>query len=354
VNDKKHILVGVFVLVGAILLGTMIVWFEGVAIFVRGGYTVDVHLDSAVGIRAGKRVHLDGIEMGEVLSVSSAEPAKRGVWLQLRINPGVNIPKNAQFVAQQVVTGGDAFMDFRTVTATNEFLPQDNSARIEGTVLPPALLPADLVANLNEVLAPRTLEEVKAGKPHNLVSTLAQFSVTAQAIQDEFQQPESSFRVFLGKASTSTEELDKTLKIIQDTLTKPDSNLNQLLTESRKMVKGVDETLATVRTIADTYNKAGVSLMETSEEAKKALAQFNKSAQDIDGLVKNLNAVAENLQKGQGTMGKLMTSDELHRQLVNLVENIQKMVDNTNRLVTLWREQGFLAKEGKSQAPKRQ
>ncbi|MCX5656397.1 MAG: hypothetical protein NTY65_17310 [Planctomycetota bacterium] len=171
--------------------------------------------------------------------------------------------------------------------------------------------------------------------------------LTALAIQDEFQQPESSFRVFLGKATTSTEELTKTLKIIQDTLTKPDSDLNQLLTDSRKMVKGVDETLATVRLTADTYTKAGVSLMDTSEEAKKALTQFNKSAQDIDGLVKNLNAAVENLQKGKGTLGQLATSDELHRQLVNLVENLQKMTDNTNRLVTLWREQGVFAKEGK-------
>ena len=346
-NDKKHIIVGLFVLVGAVLLGTMIVWFEGVAIFIRGGYAVNIHLDSAIGIRAGKRVHLDGIEMGEVMRVSSAEPAKRGVWLELRINPGTSIPKNARFVAEQSAVGGDAFMDFRTVTPTNEFLPQDGSARIEGTILPPALLPSDLVANLNEVLAPRTLEDVKAGKPHNLVSTLAQFSVTAAAIQDEFQKPDSRFSQFLGKASTSTEELTKTLKIIQDTLVKPDSDLNLLLTDARKMVKDIDATLITVRETTDTYTKAGVSLTQTSDEAKKALLQFNKDAEEIGVLVKNLNNAVEDLQKGKGTLGKLATSEELHRQLVNLVENLQKMTDNTNRLVTLWREQGVFAKEGK-------
>jgi phospholipid/cholesterol/gamma-HCH transport system substrate-binding protein len=345
VNDKKHIIVGVFVLVGAILLGTMIVWFEGVAIFVRGGYTVYAHLDSAVGIRAGKRVHLDGIEVGEVVTVKSAEPERRGVWLDLRITPGTNIPENARFVAQQNVVGGDAFMDFQTVAPAKNFLK--DKVRIEGAILPPALLPPDLVANFNDLIMPRSLDEVKAGKPANLSSALAQMQVTALAIQDEFQQPESSFRVFLGKASTSTEELDKTLKIIQNTLTKPDSDLNLLLTESRKMVKGVDETLTTVRSTADTYTKAGVSLTQTSDEAKKALAQFTKDAEDIGVLTKNLNTVVEDIQKGKGTMGKLMTSDELHRQLVNLVENIQKMTDNTNRLITLWREQGVWAREGK-------
>jgi phospholipid/cholesterol/gamma-HCH transport system substrate-binding protein len=345
VNDKKHILVGVFVLVGAILLGTMIVWFEGVAIFVRGGYAVDVHLDSAVGIRPGKRVHLDGIEVGEVIAVTSAEPERRGVWLGLRLNVGTQVPENARFVAQQSATGGDAFMDFQTAAPSKIFLK--DKARIDGAILPPTLLPPDLVANFNDLIMPRSLEEVKAGKPANISSALAQVQVTALAIQNEFQQPESSFRVFLGKASTSTEELTKTLKIIQDTLTKPDSDLNRLLTDSRKMVNDVDATLLSVRTTAETYTKAGVSLTETSEEAKKALAEFNKDAQEIGVLAKNLNAVAENLQKGQGTMGKLMTSDELHRQLVTLVENLQKMTDNTNRLITLWREQGVFSKEGK-------
>jgi phospholipid/cholesterol/gamma-HCH transport system substrate-binding protein len=347
VNDKRHIVVGLFVLVGAILLGTMIVWFEGVAIFIRGGYALNVHLESAVGIRAGKRIHLDGIEVGEVVAVTSAEPERRGVWLETRVTPGTKIPKSARFVAQQSATGGDAFMDFRTAAPSKEFLPTDGTARIDGAILPPTLLPQDLVENFNDLIMPRSLEEVKAGKPANLASALIQVQLTAKAIQDEFQQPESSFRVFLGKATTSTEDLSKTLKIIQDTLTKPDSDLNLLLTDARKMVKDIDATLITVRSTADTYTKAGVSLTETSDEAKKALIQFNKDAEDIGALVKNLNTAVEDLQKGKGTLGQLATSDELHRQLVNLVENLQKMTDNTNRLVTLWREQGIFAKEGK-------
>ncbi|MCX5656396.1 MAG: MlaD family protein [Planctomycetota bacterium] len=164
-NDKKHIVVGLFVLVGAIILGTMIIWFEGVAIFIRGGYVVNVHLDSAVGIRAGKRVHLDGIEVGEVVNVTSAEPERRGVWLELQINSAAKIPASARFVAQQSATGGDAFMDFRTVSPTKEFLRPTEKARIEGEIIPPTLLPPDLVANFNDLIMPRTLAELRPANP---------------------------------------------------------------------------------------------------------------------------------------------------------------------------------------------
>jgi phospholipid/cholesterol/gamma-HCH transport system substrate-binding protein len=351
VNDKKHLIVGLFVLLGAVLLGTMIVWFKGGAIF-EGGYSVSVHLDSAVGIRAGKRVHLDGIECGEVLNVESSAPEARGVWVEVRVNRGFRIPANARFVAQQSAMGGDAFMDFRTVAASADFL--EKGARVYGEVVPPSILPDDLVANFKELIAPRTIEEVGAGKPANLASALAQMQVTSKAIQDEFQQPESEFRKFMVKAGQSAEELTHTLKTVQDTLDKPDSNFNLLLTEGRQTgkdisatVRAVNEMLATLRVTAETYTKAGASLQETSDEAKKALALFAKDADEVSVLVKNLNTLVENTQKGKGTLGQFVTSDELHRQLVNLVENLQKMTDNGNRLITMWREQGVFAKEGK-------
>ncbi|MBM4017526.1 MAG: MCE family protein [Planctomycetes bacterium] len=353
-NDHKHVIVGLFVLVGAVLLGTMIAWFEGVAVFIRGGYAMHVHLDSAVGIRAGKRIHLDGIEVGDVVGVTSAEPQAHGVWVEVRISPDVRIPKSARFVAQQSALGGDPFLDFRTATATADFWPQDGSARVEGVILAPSILPEDIVTNFSELIAPRTPEEVGPDKPANLSSALVQIQRTAKAIQDEFQQPESQYRQLLARAGQSAEELSKTLKTVQDAIQKPDSPLNLMLGDARQStkdvsvtLKGVDEMLATVRTTAETYTKAGVSLRETSEEARKTLAVISKDAEEVGVLAANVNSLVQDIQKGKGTFGQLVANDELHRQLVVLVENLQKMIDNTNRLVTMLREEGIFAKEGK-------
>ena len=73
-DDKKHIFVGLFVLGGLVLLMTLIVWFQGIAVYLRGGYEVRAHLDSSAGIRAGKRVTLDGLEIGDVREVVSSLP----------------------------------------------------------------------------------------------------------------------------------------------------------------------------------------------------------------------------------------------------------------------------------------
>jgi ABC-type transporter Mla subunit MlaD len=305
-----------------------------------------VHLPSSAGIREGKRAHMDGIEIGEVMAVASSQPERPGVWVRLRVRPGVLIPNQARFVAQESTIGGEPFMDFLTQANPTGYLPTDGTARLEGILQPPSLLPPDLVAkfdgiasdfhqgiaqlqglhdlvvNLKELSEPRTLADVKAGKRKNLWTALDQFETTAKTLQDEIQDPKSEFNLLLADARAGASSLSKTLK-------------------------EVDATLSTVRTTADTYTKAGQALEQTSAEANKAIAVFTKDAEDAGALLKNINDLVENIQQGKGSLGQLANSDALHRQLVNLIEDLRAMTDNANRLMTLWREEGVFAKEGK-------
>ena len=112
-SDRKNVIVGLFVLGGAILLGIMVVQFKTEGIFLRGGYDVRGHLPSAWNIRGGKRVHMDGVEIGHVREVTSSQPRRHGVWVSMRIDPGVRIPQDAILVAQQS-TVGDLYLSFQT------------------------------------------------------------------------------------------------------------------------------------------------------------------------------------------------------------------------------------------------
>jgi ABC-type transporter Mla subunit MlaD len=343
--DRKNLVVGLFVLLGLVLLGGMILWFEDVAVRMRRGYTVATHLESAIGIRSGKRVHMDGIDVGVVREARSSQPAQPGVRVEMLIDEGVEIPAEAVFVVQQTL-GGDPYLNFVTAGKATKFLPTDGQASVRGEIRAPSMLPdsvvarldsmADdfhqgmgqlkgldqLIASLKEITAPRTLEEVRAGKPVNLPSMLAQFEMTARTLQDEIKDPNSEFSRLLVTATQSGKDLSKTLE-------------------------EVNKTLATVRTIADTYTKAGAALQETSGKANETLAVVTKDAEEVGVLIRNVNALVENAQQGKGTLGQLLTSDELHRQLVNLVENLQKLSDNANHLMTMWREEGLFAKEKK-------
>lgn len=345
-NDRKHIVVGLFVLGGLVLLGFLVVWFEGVSHLIRGGYVVRGHLPTAKGIRTGKRVHLDGIEIGDVTDITSSPPERPGVWIHMRINPEVRVPEGTAFIAQQTMAG-DVYLDFDSPHETTDYLPTNDKATVEGVVKPPSLLPEDvmkqfynamekfehldaILANLNELTEPRTLQDVEAGKRKNLWTTLVQFQDTARTIDRQLtgKDTEQGFGLLLVQAGAAAEELQKTLK------------------RARTTLEHADKTLKTVGEAGKTVDGLGKKADALLAKGDALIAQFAKTADGADKLVANLNAAVTDARDGKGTVGKLMTDDELHRALVTLVRNLKEMTDNANRLMTVWRKEGILAKEG--------
>jgi ABC-type transporter Mla subunit MlaD len=337
-NNRKQIVVGLFVIVGLVLLGTMIVWFEGVAFLIRGGYIVTAHMDNAIGIREGKRVNVDGIEVGEVRSVASSQPGQEGVWIVMRIKTGVEVPANSIFVAQQT-TIGDVYMDFQTQGKVKGFLPTDGTAHVEGISKTPSILPEGLmkdfqtamaqlkgldrlVSNMTELTQPRTLKDVAAGKPKNLWTTLEQFDETAKTLQDALADPKSEFNQLLITARGTADELRTTMAKAASAFEKADKALVTLDTTGAKAVQLMDKG----NTLADALTKDSEKLATTLD---------------------NVNGLVSDVRAGKGTMGKLFSSDEMHRALTTLIENLQTMTDNTNRLIVMWREEGVFSKEKK-------
>jgi phospholipid/cholesterol/gamma-HCH transport system substrate-binding protein len=346
VSDRKHIMVGLFVLGGLILLGVLIVWFKGVAGFVRGGYDITIHLDTSQGVSSGKPVTLDGLPVGSVASVYSSLPERPGVWTKVRITGGIRIPAETRFTAQQS-TLGEILLDFKSPAQPGgEYLPMDGSVRLEGIAQSPSLLPQSvvddlhdgitdlrkgveqfrgldtLIANLKELTEPRTLADYKAGKSKNLWTTLEQFENAAGTIQNEIQNPDSRF----GKLLTEATKASQDLRVALD-------KAGQSLDEVNKAIASIE--------------KAGKSVGLVSDNANVFLDKLSKDSDRLAAMLDNMNGVLSDVRQGKGTLGKLLTSDQLHAELVNLIENLQAMTDNANRLITMWRERGLLSKEGK-------
>lgn len=350
-SDRKYVLVGLFVLVGLLLLGGLIVWFRGLASFVRGGYDVNIHFVSSQGIRGGKPINLDGVPCGYVTGVASSLPEEPGVWVRAHVSDSTRIPKDAAVVAQQTAVG-DIYLDFRSPAKAKypmtdaDYLPMDGAARLAGIIKGPSLLPegivedlhtgigelkagmdqlrglAPVLANLKELTEPRTIEEVKAGKRKNLWTTLEQFDLTAKSVQDTLDKPDSPFNQLLAETRKAA------------------TDLRTVLDKAGKTVDNVDKTLASI-------DDAGKSIKTVGDDATVLLKKISKDADDLNVAINNANGLLADVRQGKGTLGQLVSNDQLHRELVNLVESMQAMTDNVNRLVTMWREQGLLAKEGK-------
>ncbi|HUU91286.1 MAG TPA: MlaD family protein [Phycisphaerae bacterium] len=433
-TDRRNVVVGLFVLFGLLLFGGLIVWFEGVAVLIRGGYTVRGHLPSARGIRGGKRVHLDGVEIGDVRTVTNSQPERHGVWVEIRVNPDVRIPQDAILVVQQS-TIGDLYLDFQTpieiegaVTETGtdpdsgealirctfpdgvllrpgnavrmagkqvgsvqtvgareneqpgihvglrihtgtavpadarvaakkpgvgqarvEFgppdrpfacLPTNGTARVDGVIKAPELLPEDMMTDFREAM----------GK-------FGQLDAILNNVQD-FTQPRTLKDVEAGKQSnvwTVLEQVERTAKSLDVQLHKPTGELGGLIADARKAAQTLQKameqagkTLATVDQAGKTIQESGKKVNVLVTKGDAFIAKLSKDSDEAGKLIQNLNALVTDVRGGKGTVGKLVADDELHRALVTLIENLRATTDNINRLVILWREEGVIwGKEGK-------
>ncbi len=339
-SNTKHFIVGLFVAGGLALLAALIVWFEGVAGVLRGGYEVRAHLENSGGIREGKRVHRDGIVVGQVSGVESSLPERPGVWLVMKIYEDEPVPDDATLFVEWGAMG-DAFIDFRTAAKpVGKPLPTDDTAVVRDVVVKPhSFLPEGvmdrvtaltketedlkaLINNVRELTEPRTVKDVKAGKPVNLPATLDQLSDTAAALRGFIQDEET--RKLITAARKSAEELSTTLTEARKTMTEVEKEVKATGTATR-------ETLATAR--------------KTAGNADEMIAKIAQDAEKAGKLVEGLTAIAQDLRAGKGTAGKLLTDEKLHEALLTLVENLNSMTEEAERLMIFWREEGVFAKE---------
>ncbi len=72
-------------------------------------------------------------------------------------------------------------------------------------------------------------------------------------------------------------------------------------------------------------------------DLKDAIASFRKACESFDGtetmasaktLLDNLNVTAERLKNGEGSVGKLLATDEFYNEIQGLTKDVRQVIDN--------------------------
>jgi phospholipid/cholesterol/gamma-HCH transport system substrate-binding protein len=119
------------------------------------------------------------------------------------------------------------------------------------------------------------------------------------------------------------EKLDKILRNFQ----KISQQLDLLLYDNAKNIHGITTNL----------NHLSASLVETEKSLKPLLTNLNTLADSLNNLplantvenanksMANLNQILSDINKGEGSMGKLMKTEELHTSLNKTVQDLDKL-----------------------------
>ncbi|MBN2584840.1 MAG: MCE family protein [Planctomycetes bacterium] len=338
IERTRNMAVGFFVLVGFILLCLLIFKFSEVATFATGGYRLSTEVSNSSGISPGKTVHYLGIEVGDVTEVGLS-PGGDHVRVMMRIDEDVDIPSNA--VLQSTMGGfGTTVLDIRLPTdpfgrtvPPGEPLAKDDTATIRSLTSESRLIPQSmtdkveqmlakfekvdvLLANLSELTQKRRLADVRAGRADpNLSSTIEHFDEMLGKVADD----------------ENAANLKQTLK-----------NLNDRTVQLEQTLAKANETFSKA---SGTFDKASQDIDEVKAQTLRLVGKLYDDAASLSDLLRTMNSLAKGVQEGEGTVGKLLKSEDLHRNLNMLVLQLNQTSQDISRLVQKIERRGILGKD---------
>lgn len=325
---RRNMAVGVFVIVAFILLAAIILQFSQIASFTGGGYDVTVRMPHSGRTMPGKPVFFNGVTIGKVGGVRLAAGG-RGVVITLRINDGIAIPSNTRFEAR--TSGlGDAVLDFiLPADATGEFLdpaaplPTDGTATVEGAVsgverfLSKFERLDSVINNLVEMTEPRRIVDVDAGRAKpNLTVAIARFDTAVANLANK--ENTQNLRQLLQNAATASTSFDETLR-----------KTNRLL----------DQTTFAV-------SKVTGDVDEVKQKANLLLGKLYDDALRLSNFLDTINSLAKGVQEGDGSLGKLLKSEDLHKELVLMMLEMQEASKAMKRLLIKLEKEGLTRSGG--------
>jgi phospholipid/cholesterol/gamma-HCH transport system substrate-binding protein len=126
------------------------------------------------------------------------------------------------------------------------------------------------------------------------------------------------------------EELTAALKASLKEMPETFAQAKQTLTEAREAFGGIKEMSSRANTNLANIEKFTKPLGERGENI---VGNIDSSIETIDALLTQLNAMSENLNNSDGTLGKLVRDDELYNRLNNAAVSIEQVTRDARPIV---------------------
>ncbi len=135
-------------------------------------------------------------------------------------------------------------------------------------------------------------------------------------------------REFVDRANRVAANADRVVARVE----RGEGMVGKLLSSDSTAYDDLQRTVANAREISERLNRA-----KLYEDLEAGVTAFREAAQSFDvkatvakadRLLENLNAVAEGLRRGDGTLGKLVNDPQLYEEVNGVIRDVRQVIDN--------------------------
>ena len=162
-----------------------------------------------------------------------------------------------------------------------------------------------------------------------IMTNIEAATASARAVAERVERGEG----LLGKLTSQDDALYEDIRATAANARSISAQLNR-----EKLYEELQGAIADFRKTCGGIETASVAFRKTCGSINRASDGFAKAAEGVDlkapvakatALMDNLNTVAERLKGGEGTLGRLLsTDDKLYREVNGLIHDVRQMIDN--------------------------
>jgi len=297
--------VGIFVIAGCLILIFMS-FKVGKFKFFGGGktYEVSVLFDNTEGLDVGGSVQISGVVVGRVKDIK-LDGKKARVILELGEN--IVLKKDATATIKTKGVLGEKFVEIYPGDA-EEVIPKNGEiVNVKKTVDIDKLL-----ASVDTVM-----EDIKAVTV-NLRKTLGgdEGEIALKGIRDNLYELTLNINRLVKKNDESLSNTVKNLEKFSAVLAEKTPELSDELKEITKNLKEL--------------------LNENRGNVKESIENIKKASERLDQTFASIKSVSDKIDKGEGTLGKLINDDTVHENLNKTLSSVNKMLSKADSTRTFF------------------
>ncbi|MDZ7779855.1 MAG: MlaD family protein [Gemmatimonadota bacterium] len=271
--------VGVFVLLGLISFVIVLFWMTDPATF-RGRYKVVTTVENAGGVRAGDPIQMYGINLGRVHDFELTEPGRVHITMEIEGRWEIPADSRTSFGASGVFGG-------RTLVIE----PGESSQMLQ---------PWDTIPG-------------ESASGEGLLGSVDDLSGQAGTVMDRIMTLLDQETV--GSVQGSARELEGLLAELSAIADEQRGGLRELTQSLRRSAAGLEDATA-----------AGPEVARAIARADSAMAALESTSRTLDEAAGSLREMLGRVERGEGTLGRLSTDEELYVNMNAAAENLNALL----------------------------
>lgn len=350
----KHteIKVGIFFLVGLIILGIITFKVKDLGSLLKKRVTMTTHFGHACGLKEGDTVAIAGLKVGEINDIRLSDKGVQ-VVMGMEEDATARITSSSRATVAWAGLIGNRYVDISLGKPGEAPLPPGSDIESElpidmGEVLGKIDTAATglqdmfksfkgvdfggLVDNLNVIT--KDMRDGKGSIGKLMKSEDLYNKITG--IMDKFNNPDSTVGKLLqtselhDKAMDIAKKLEDTVARAQKILTDNEDSISSIVKEMKDAVPDVKAAFAAVKDIAEDYKK-GKGILPALVKDEKMLADLRSSLANLDESLESMKKLAKDAEQGKGLLGQLIRDEELKKKFTAAIASISEIAERVQK-----------------------